>query len=97
MSKVICDICGTQYLDTTDQCPICGYARKIAGQPQYDSDIEAIFSERTEHARSKGGKFSASNVRKRTQEDVPVKQPKKEKFRDNSYQRAKHHFPVAAG
>jgi hypothetical protein len=90
MSKVICDICGTQYPDTADQCPICGYARKIAGQPQYDSDIEAMLSERPEHPRTKGGKFSASNVRKRTQEEnVPVMQPKKEKFRDNSYRHAK--------
>lgn len=27
MSKVICDICGTSYPETSAQCPICGYAR----------------------------------------------------------------------
>jgi rubrerythrin len=27
MSKVICDICGTTYPETADNCPICGYAQ----------------------------------------------------------------------
>lgn len=27
MSKIICDICGTSYPDTADQCPICGCAK----------------------------------------------------------------------
>ena len=89
MSKVICDICGTQYPDTADQCPICGYARENLSQPQYPSHAQRHIPDRTTRAKSKGGKFSASNVRKRTQEEtVPVKQNKKEKFRDNSYQRA---------
>ena len=90
MSKVICDICGTQYPDTADQCPICGYAREVPSQSQYDADMLGFYPERSERTRSKGGKFSASNVRKRTQEEAaPVKQAKKEKFRDNSYQRPK--------
>lgn len=90
MSKVICDICGTQYPDTANQCPICGYAREVPGQSKYDSDMLDFYPERTERTRSKGGKFSASNVRKRTQEEAaPVKEVKKEKFRDNSYQRPK--------
>mgnify|MGYP003306756043 CR=1 FL=1 len=31
MNKVICDICGTSYPDTADQCPICGYSRDLNG------------------------------------------------------------------
>lgn len=27
MSKIICDVCGTTYQDTSDHCPICGYSR----------------------------------------------------------------------
>ena len=27
MSKIICDICGTSYPDTADQCPICGCSK----------------------------------------------------------------------
>lgn len=32
MGKVICDICGTSYPDTADQCPICGCTRESAAQ-----------------------------------------------------------------
>lgn len=31
MNKIICDICGTSYPDTADQCPICGYSRELNG------------------------------------------------------------------
>ena len=89
MSKVICDICGTQYPDTAEQCPICGYAREIAGQPKYHYDSEQISPERTDRVRTKGGKFSAENVRKRTQEEVvPAARQQKGKFRDQSYEKA---------
>lgn len=30
MNKIICDICGTSYQDTADQCPICGCSRDAA-------------------------------------------------------------------
>lgn len=30
MSKITCDICGTTYQDTADQCPICGCTRDAA-------------------------------------------------------------------
>ncbi len=30
MSKIICEICGTSYQDTADQCPICGCSRDAA-------------------------------------------------------------------
>ena len=30
MSKIICDICGTTYPDTAEQCPICGCPRDAA-------------------------------------------------------------------
>lgn len=32
MGKVICDICGTSYPDTADQCPICGCTKESAAQ-----------------------------------------------------------------
>lgn len=87
MSKVICDICGTQYPDTADQCPICGYVREVTSQPQYVPDGERRISSRTSGSKTKGGKFSESNVRKRTQaEPFHTEAPKKQKFRDNSYQ-----------
>lgn len=30
MSKIICDVCGTSYPDTAEQCPICGCSRDAA-------------------------------------------------------------------
>ena len=30
MSKIVCDICGTTYSDTEDQCPICGCAKDVS-------------------------------------------------------------------
>lgn len=60
MSKLICDICGTSYPDTSTQCPICGCVRPA------DSSAVADYSP---NARSytyvKGGRFSKSNVKKR--------------------------------
>lgn len=70
MSKVICDICGTSYPETAEQCPICGYTR----------DLGAILGDEIEMDQTpaapaaapvKGGKFSASNVRKRNKSTPP--------------------------
>lgn len=44
MNKVICDICGTSYPDTADQCPICGYSRELNG----DNVLEDIAVPATE-------------------------------------------------
>lgn len=44
MNKVICDICGTSYPDTADQCPICGYSRELNG----DNILEDIAAPVTE-------------------------------------------------
>ena len=62
MSKIICEVCGTSYPETSAQCPICGSAR-----PVETAGIEAETG--TEQPRSytyvKGGRFSKANVRKR--------------------------------
>lgn len=64
MSKIICDICGTKYPDTAEQCPICGCAR--------ESDIgiaaDELIEEEVDEApvrRGKGGRFAAANIRQR--------------------------------
>lgn len=37
MGKIICEVCGTSYLDTSDVCPICGYAQsEFAVEAQED-------------------------------------------------------------
>lgn len=56
MSKIICDICGTTYPDTADQCPICGCTRDSAAALLGDDLLQ---EELVEETRDKGGKFSA--------------------------------------
>lgn len=59
MSKVVCDICGTAYAETADQCPICGAAKTENTRPVAEAEGEAAG-----YAYVKGGRFSQSNVRR---------------------------------
>ena len=79
MSKIICDVCGTSYADTADQCPICGTAK---------TDVTPGATEGGEsgYAYVKGGRFSQNNVRKHnsgdgelprtTDEEKPARKPR---------------------
>lgn len=63
MSKIICEVCGTSYPDTTVQCPICGCvrpgnARSVTGGKNDAEDGGYTYV--------KGGRFSKANVRKRS-------------------------------
>lgn len=76
MSKIICDVCGTRYPDTVEQCPICGYAnvadsRKTAAEPRKGVAVGQTESVPENHTKVRGGRFSAENVRKRNQETNP--------------------------
>ena len=108
MSKVICEICGTSYPETSEQCPICGYTRDLSVLLSRD-DIEAASAPKpaasasvrgstdddvpvrrssgksassrpaapksapAPAAKSKGGKFSQGNVRKRADSAAPAR------------------------
>lgn len=78
MNKIICDVCGTAYPETSSQCPICGYVKpsKAKAAPKEDGGYVHV----------KGGRFSASNVQKRNMEKgiTPAAQPKSE---DNKVKR----------
>ncbi len=67
MSKVICDICGTSYPDNAAACPICGFPRK--DNTNMSEEEEAILADAVEEevteSKSKGGRFSNKNVKKR--------------------------------
>ena len=69
MSKIICDVCGTRYPESAEQCPICGRVRADGGNTAADDMLmdEAPVSGGT---RVRGGRFSKSNVRKRNQNMV---------------------------
>lgn len=62
MSKIICEICGTAYPETSTQCPICGYVRSAEVAAVSADDSTAGNSQYTY---VKGGRFSKANVKKR--------------------------------
>lgn len=65
MNKVICDICGTTYPETAEQCPICGFARDMGTAPAAAMPVEELTQAMPVRQQVKGGRFSAANVRKR--------------------------------
>lgn len=85
MNKIICDICGTSYPDTADQCPICGYSRAL---DQFLLEKTQPVGQESERVRSapavKGGRFSSANVRRREQEETYPPLREEEDY-DNEY------------
>ncbi len=74
MSKIICDICGTKYPDTADQCPICGFTNDRGAQ---SIEIEENFLEdiiQEPRSRVKGGRFGKGATRKTVEEEAPVEE-----------------------
>lgn len=78
MNKVICDICGTSYPETAEQCPICGYTGNRQHFAAADTPAEAASPAPAKETRVKGGKFSTANVRKRNK-NAGTYQPRQEK------------------
>ena len=80
MSKIICDVCGTRYPASAEQCPICGRVDPAAAKAEA-KEVENAYG-RT-HSQTKGGHFSKSNVKKRTKGapivEVP-EEPEKEEL-----------------
>ena len=65
MSKIICDNCGTSYPETAKQCPICGCVRpgdvrSVTNEVKSDGNVS------TGYTYVKGGRFTKSNVKKRS-------------------------------
>ena len=43
MSKVICEICGTAYPDTENECPVCGFEKPEAAEfTTEDTDRKSV-------------------------------------------------------
>lgn len=82
MNRIICDICGSEYPETADRCPICSYPRQ--GTEKLVAAGAAAAVEKV-----KGGRFSSKNVKKRRKqqqkaaaaaaasEELPEKNPNK--------------------
>ena len=58
MDKIICDVCGTSYPESSGQCPICGYVKP--------SKVTTASSD-APYVPVKGGRFSASNVKRKSE------------------------------
>jgi len=58
MNRIICDICGSEYPETADRCPICDYPRQGSEKQTANRDDAA-------RSRVKGGRYSKRNVKKR--------------------------------
>lgn len=65
MSKIICDICGTSYPETAKRCPICGCVRPGDVQ-RVTNEVKTNGKVSTGYTYVKGGRFSKTNVKKRT-------------------------------
>ena len=64
MSKIICEVCGTRYPDTAEQCPICGFIKEnTENEPEQEVQEEVFVV--PERPAVPGGRFSKRNVRKR--------------------------------
>lgn len=67
MSKIICEICGTKYPDTAEQCPICGYANGFDEKTEAEEPVEEEVVQETA-PKAKGGLFAKSGKRARAEE-----------------------------
>lgn len=74
MSKIICDICGTKYPDTADQCPICGCTRDQNTSELADELVEEELTAAPAR-RAKGGRFAAASGRKSSRKSRYEEEP----------------------
>lgn len=69
MSKIICDVCGTSYPETSTQCPICGSVRP-GEVVAVEGNTDGADKPKSTYTYVKGGRFSKANVKKRNQGKV---------------------------
>lgn len=60
MSKIICDICGTEYPETAENCPICGCSKSMNLDELLDEELLQEDEDIITH--NKGGKFTEAAV-----------------------------------
>ncbi|MBR4882441.1 MAG: hypothetical protein IKU18_01045, partial [Bacteroidales bacterium] len=82
MSKIVCDVCGTSFAETATHCPICGCVRPTESVV-ITSEHGGDETNNTGYTYVKGGRFSRTNVKKRSvgkeTERISSKRPAKEK------------------
>ena len=75
MSKIICDVCGSRYPDTSAQCPICGCVNNKAVKAPEEPREPAVQVDFPERTSTPGGRFSKANVSKRNQGKTFTEEP----------------------
>jgi len=75
MSKIICDVCGSRYPDTSAQCPICGSINNKAAKAADAAQEPAVKTNLPERTSTPGGRFSKANVSKRNEGKVFTEEP----------------------
>ena len=68
MNQIICDICGSEYPEGYDRCPVCSYPRQGGEKIVAAGAVEAA------QEKVKGGHFSTKNVKKRQKEQKKAAQ-----------------------
>jgi len=93
MSKIFCEICGTAYSENASQCPICGCPKPDTAEFSTDNYAE------TQDARSapvKGGRFSKSNVNKRTRSTAAASKSSSNRRKKKKSQSSAERFLIIA-
>ncbi len=90
MNKVICDVCGTKYPETTEQCPICGCAKPENARIVSDEVSGTEAKTTGSYTYVKGGRFSKGNVRKRNKASVVAREEQKENLNESEKQSDKN-------
>ena len=88
MSKIICDICGTSYSESSSQCPVCGCARPGEAQ-RVTNDVRGDKSGANGYTHVKGGRFSKTNVTKRNSSSKSASSGRRTAPRKNEKQEEK--------
>lgn len=85
MSKIICDVCGTRYPESAQQCPICGRVRTGGANTASDDMLMDEMPTSSGGSYVRGGRFSKANVRKRNENLVRYEMPaQKQKPKPNN-------------
>lgn len=71
MNKVICDVCGTTFPETSGKCPICGCAKAPTAQTVASDDTTTNSAGTIAYNHVKGGRFSKANVKRNNRSKTP--------------------------
>lgn len=66
MSKVICDVCGTAFPETAENCPICGCAKAPSATVISNDDIPVEQDNAVAGGYARGGRFAKNNTKRPT-------------------------------